>query len=344
MLCRQRNKSVFLVAVRFLSNLFTRTASNYSAPRLAVATPEQMHSAMELLLLTPHQRAGAEEIDAFTQSLRVRGIDIFNTRIAARGDRLTYALLPAVLPGRTLMLISGSPAERASHADAALLIKSVTDEYLASDLSMMQVLVDPEDAISLANYAGCGFVRMAELIYLEGPTRLATYEFPAGVTLESYSAELHEDFALAIRSSYEETLDCPALNGVRTIKDIMAGHRAAGEYNPNNWLLLRDAGVPAGVMILSKTPDSFVMEVVYVGLAPRARGRGLGIRLMLLAITRAYEARCQRLMVAVDAQNTPALNMYFRAGMQRIGSRMAMVRVMQAADDMSSTIHPQSDK
>ena len=113
MLCRQRNKSVFLVAVRFLSNLFTRTASNYSNPRLGIATPEQMNAAMELLLLTPHQRVGAEEIDAFTQSLRARGIDLSNMRIAARGDRLTYALLPAVLPGRTLMLLSGSPAERA---------------------------------------------------------------------------------------------------------------------------------------------------------------------------------------------------------------------------------------
>ena len=344
MLCRQRNKSVFLVAVRFLSNLFSRTASNYSNPRLGVATPEQLNSAMELLLLTPHQRVGAEEIDVFTQSLKARGIDLSNMRIAARGDRLTYALLPAVLPGRTLMLLSGSPAERVSHADAALLIKSVTDEYLAADLSMMQVLIDPEDASSLANYALCGFARMAELIYLEGPTRLATYEFPPEVTLLSYSPALHEDFALAISASYEETLDCPALNGVRHIEDIMVGHRAAGEYNPNNWLLLRDAAGPAGVMILSKTPDSFVMELVYVGLAPRARGRGLGIRLMLLAITRAYQARCQRLMVAVDAHNTPAMNMYFRAGMQRIGSRMAMVRVMHAPDDISSTIHPQSDK
>ena len=38
------------------------------------------------------------------------------------------------------------------------------------------------------------------------------------------------------------------------------------------------------------------------------------------------------------------MNLYFRAGMQRIGSRIAMVRVMHAADESSSTIHPQNDK
>jgi len=49
-------------------------------------------------------------------------------------------------------------------------------------------------------------------------------------------------------------------------------------------------------------------------------------------------------MTAVDAANKPAINMYFRAGMQRIGSRMAMVRIIHPSGDTSSTIHPQSDK
>ena len=55
---------------------------------------------------------------------------------------------------------------------------------------------------------------------------------------------------------------------------------------PQNWLLLRDAGTPAGVLILSKIPASDTMELVYIGLTPAARGHGYAIRLMLLAISR----------------------------------------------------------
>jgi ribosomal protein S18 acetylase RimI-like enzyme len=38
-----------------------------------------------------------------------------------------------------------------------------------------------------------------------------------------------------------------------------------------------------------------------------------------------------RLSLAVDSTNTPALHLYFRHGMQRLGSRIAMMRVLSTA-------------
>lgn len=116
---------------------------------------------------------------------------------------------------------------------------------------------------------------MAELIYLELSAQPTTPQFPPGITLERHSPEIDADFKAAIQQSYQQTLDCPALNGVRSIDDVVAGHRAAGEYNPANWLLLRDQGRPAGVLVLAQVPGTQVMELVYIGLAADIRGRGI---------------------------------------------------------------------
>ena len=126
MLCRQRDKAVFLVAVRFLSNLFSRAAFYNSEPQISRMAPEQTNAAMELLLSGPHQRAHSAEISIFLESLKLRGIDVSNTRVIGPRGRVTYAVLPAVLPGRTLMLISGTPLDGLAKLDAATLVSAVT--------------------------------------------------------------------------------------------------------------------------------------------------------------------------------------------------------------------------
>ncbi len=52
------------------------------------------------------------------------------------------------------------------------------------------------------------------------------------------------------------------------------------------------------------------MELVYLGLAPAARGRGLGGCLMRLAEARSAAAKASHLSLAVDALNAPALSLY----------------------------------
>jgi mycothiol synthase len=181
-------------------------------------------------------------------------------------------------------------------------------------------------------------------VYLECPAAKRDWTMPPGVTLETYSAKNHADFAAAITASYAQTLDCPALNGVRSIEQVIAGHQAAGEFDPANWLLVRYHSEPAGVLLLARMPASDAMELVYIGLAPVARGHGIAARLMKLALSLAVERSCGRLTTAVDAQNKPAIQMYFNAGMEQIGSRLAMIRVIHRHQPASSTIHPQHAK
>lgn len=342
MLCRQKDKEVLLARVGFLSNLFSRSRPPDAPLEIAPVRPGQVNEAATSLLSLPGEPAHTAQLITFMQSARARGMDLMQMRVATRGAAVSYAVLPSLLPGRTLMLICGSPQSPQQYQDAAVLVRRVTEEYLNQDLSLMQALIDPRDDALAGIFRDCGFSRLAELIYLEAAARKQTWQMPEGFELHTYSPERHTDFVRAIEASYEQNLDCPGISGARNMDDVMAGHRAAGEFDPANWLVVKRNGEAAAVLLLSKILGGDALELVYIGLAVSARGRGLSDELLKLALTRAQELSCRRLTTAVDAHNTPAMRMYFRAGMQRIGSRLAMVRVIHGAVSASSTIRQQN--
>jgi ribosomal protein S18 acetylase RimI-like enzyme len=118
-----------------------------------------------------------------------------------------------------------------------------------------------------------------------------------------------------LQATYASSLDMPELEGARSLDDIIEGHRAAGRFMPANWQVGQVAGHPeiAVVLLLSDVPDRDVWEVVYLGLTPAARGRGLG----RAAIARALELAGQhvsRLELAVDTRNRPATRLYESTG------------------------------
>jgi ribosomal protein S18 acetylase RimI-like enzyme len=107
----------------------------------------------------------------------------------------------------------------------------------------------------------------------------------------------------------------PELEGVRSLDDIIEGHRSTGRFVPDRWRLGQVPGEPdmAVVLLLSEVPDRDVWEVVYLGLTVSARGHGLG----LAAIAHALELarpHVSRLELAVDIRNLPALRLYQSAG------------------------------
>ena len=68
------------------------------------------------------------------------------------------------------------------------------------------------------------------------------------------------------------------------------------------------------------------------------RGRGVGDWLMRQAIFSVASDGRSNLALAVDSRNTPALNLYYRHGMKRVGSRKAMIKDLRAAHTVAVPI------
>jgi GNAT superfamily N-acetyltransferase len=140
-----------------------------------------------------------------------------------------------------------------------------------------------------------------------------------------YSTATHPLFAETIRATYEQSLDCPALQGRRSIEDVIKGHKGVGAFDPRHWLVLRDDGRPLAVLILAHFKDRGVLEVVYMGVVCTARGRHLGRALLWRANHIAQDVGAGRLTLAVDGSNEPALRLYQAFGFAHRATRRAFI-------------------
>jgi ribosomal protein S18 acetylase RimI-like enzyme len=279
--------------------------------------------------------AADEQVAGFQRFAAQRQIDLHDLWIAEAGGRIAWAVLPIPSPGRTVLLLGPSVGNAGTDRPAAeLLVDAVCDEFGRRGLHLAQVLLDPNDRFSRDLYLDRSFDHIAELIYLIGEVRRPFPAAPAlapGQLLQTYSPRNYGLFAETIAQSYQDSLDCPGLGGRRDIEDVMAGHKSAGDFDPAHWWVLSDASIgPAGVLIMSRVPNTDTAELVYLGLVPAARGRGYGNLLMRLAVSQVPAMRCAKLTLAVDSGNLPAIRLYHRFGMQENGRRIALMRTLSA--------------
>jgi ribosomal protein S18 acetylase RimI-like enzyme len=323
----------------YLSDRRGLVGLNDTAPpvRVRPVQPGEVRAALRLIL-SNHGRIASEEqvVDflrfAVHRRLNLNDIWVVESTHGFRGDAspFLWAILPVVSPGRTMLLFSPPhPEDPATRAAASELVPEVCRHWAARGVHLAQVLLDPADEPSQRLYEGCSFAMLAELIYLQASGR-RTNDRPAetaGLHWRAYTPATHGLFAETIARSYEGSLDCPALNGQRAMEDIIAGHKAAGEFDPNLWGLLCDAhDRPTGVLLLARARQSDVLELVYLGLTPEHRGQGLADLMMSHALHAVRLRGCAFLSLAVDSRNLPALKLYYCHGMQRVCSKLALLR------------------
>ncbi len=318
--------------VRSLSSLLHRDdASEQARIRCRPAVAGETIAALRLILGT----ADAAHVSQFLLFAQERRIDLDAIWVAQADGALLWAILPVTSPGQTMLLFtSAAPRGKVQALAGKLLLDAVCSHFASRGVRLAQALLDPSDSAARSFLESHGFRPIAQLDYLNVLVRANQSPPPdlrPGMIWETYAPQTHEQFAAAILASYEGSLDCPALNGLRDINDIIAGHQATGQFDPHLWFLLRDTTRPSadqslGVLLLNTTPRSDAIELVYLGIAPHARGHGLGDLLMKRALHEVSQRGHSLLSLAVDAANPPALKLYYRHGLQKFYSKLALMR------------------
>jgi mycothiol synthase len=329
----QRNRLI-LIPVRVLSNLLG--GANASAWVYRPAQQSEIPDALSLVLGSPAAPADANQVADFTQFAGQRGIDLTELWVAGVGDQLGWAVLPIYSPGRTALVLTPSQPPRGG--DMVALIDRVCQAAGTRGVHLAQVLAEPGAVDMQRVYGECGFQQIAELLYLQSAIRRAPAppRLPDGCAWHTYGEQTHSLFCRVIASTYMQSLDCPALSGLRDIEDIVAGHRASGEFDPRHWFALTRREEPVGVALLTRVPRVEMAELVYLGLTPEARGQGLGDVTMKQALWGVSQMGLQRLTLAVDSRNAPALKLYYRHGLGHIGSKTAMLRDLRVKTRIDS--------
>ncbi len=304
------------------------------------ARPEEFDSAVRLLLASHSYAIEEHQIQDFVRMAISHRSDAGGLMIAEAAGRVVSAAMPVTSPGRTMLIFVPNIIAGELQADTTRqLVEQICAHGRTDGIHLAQGLLDPDHSAGIAVLTAAGFGPIAELLYLQAhPARSTrTGDLPSGYRWVSYSSATHALFARAVLSTYQQSLDCPAVSGLRHIDDVIAGHRATGEFDPSMWFAICCGDDPAGVLILSPAHHGQMLELVYVGLVPEYRGHGLGDLLMRKALETAVARGAASLSLAVDAANKPALNLYWRHGLRTVGRKMAMMRDIRGIVDKSGS-------
>jgi len=268
----------------------------------------------------------------FLEYARQHNIDLTRQVQVLSGTQITGMCLWVPSPGKTALLFTprldpGLPVTEP--AVAAAVTQAVADARHAG-IVLVQAMVEPGDTRAAALLTGVGLHPLAKLIYMERqpPLLAPSLDFSPPLRLEPYSAATHALFRRAILDSYQQTRDCPELSGLRAVDDVIAGHQAVGQFDPALWSVVLDGTAPVGCLLLAHVPARHALELVYLGLCPAARRRGLGRRLMHRVLAIGARRHFDVLTLAVDAANQPALALYRRCGYRRVAERVALIQTL----------------
>jgi ribosomal protein S18 acetylase RimI-like enzyme len=270
--------------------------------------------------------------------------------VARCGPALAAAIWVQILSGRVASLWAPGLAAGQSAATAATIIDLAISKAAAAGIRLIQALLETDAGPPAAWLRQCGFRHITDLLYLVSlrevfPTAPLSGELtfePLGQAGQSGVSEIQmARLAGIIQRTYVNTQDCPAIQGLRPVDDVLATYRAVGTFNPARWFFVRQGSTDIGCLLLADHSQESNCELVYMGIVPAARGHGWGVQIVRHAQWLAGQSKndgqnagqpAERLVLAVDAANSPAIAMYASAGFKSWDRRSVFLR--EIAEDI----------
>lgn len=235
---------------------------------------------------------------------------------ARRGRELVGAVWAQLTPGKTAILWPPGLAPAEPEMTRRALLDPAVDYLSRHRVTMAQSLLGAQGDHRAAALVEAGFEPLIDLEYLI----CLEPEFPnarplSPLQFEPYQESNSRRLADLVEETYIETCDCPPLCGVRETHDVLQGYQATGVFSPERWWFVRRDNRDVGCLLLTDHPEFDYLELLYMGLIPEARGNGWGVEVVRFAQWQTREADRSRLVLAVDADNGPALASYEACGM-----------------------------
>jgi len=288
---------------------------------------EAYDNAIRVILGEDSPFSTASQMDRLVADVRSRHLSADLLRGAYAGRRLVSACLAIESPGAATVLTPQAPPGRIPPDATLSALQAVKSAAFARHIRLVQTLLSPEDEALPGVFRSAGFSFLTQLLYLEKPMssddrgRCSSED----VDWVPYTPQTEPLFLAALEASYIDSLDCPALTGLRSTSDVLAGHRSAGDSGSRYWWVAARKSQPYGVLLLAHQRRSGVVEVAYMGVAPPARGSGLADALLAKAVEETRLLDLDVLTVAVDRANSPARRVYNRWGFVPVGRRDAWI-------------------
>lgn len=304
--------------------------------RIAAAQAEQLPAALDLVY------GHLEETERAERKLHVLGLlaagelDDRGVFVAQRGQSPEAVLVCQALVGGTgvVWLPRGTPEAFEAMIEIGLGWLRERGARLA------QIICLDDERQLLEPLHRAGFQPAGPILYLRHDLAgLPTTQMSSSVRVVPALGLSDEFLGAILEATYRGTLDFPELAGMRSLQEILAGHRAAGRHDPAEWFVAFVDARPAGVVFLTELEPLEGWELSYLGIVPEFRRRGLGRTLAERALERVVERGGAQLDVVVDARNAPALQLYRALGFGVYAQRsVSLIRLVNSMENALSSV------
>jgi mycothiol synthase len=240
--------------------------------------------------------------------------------VAPGAGRLRGVQICVLLPGASVLFWLPR-TEPANEILEDHLVQSALDWARSRGAKVAQAIISPLDRPFVGALRRRGFCHVTNLQYFEHSLENLSAPIIPEISHITYYDDNRHVFQATLLRTYQETLDCPELNGIRTVDEIIAGHQAQGVFRPERWLLAWKAAQPVAVAMLAEIPDLGAWDLSYLGVVPEARRRGLGRELATLVLHLAKKSGAPKVLLAVDERNQPAIQLYQELGFLSLENR-----------------------
>ena len=193
-------------------------------------------------------------------------------------------------------------------------------------VAVVHVLLAEFDEEAMLLYKDAGFTNLATLQYMEWSAK-QTQQKPIQTNIAEFcetSTLEHQILKATLQQTFLGSLDCPKIHGKRSIEDILKSHQGFESNDLSLWFIILFKNEPAGVLLLNPSKDEQYLELAYLGITPEMRRKGLAKEAMHYAINLATKRGCNKIVLAVDNTNIPAITLYKKINFQETTKRIAM--------------------
>lgn len=310
-------------------------SGDFSSIDYGPVPPNLQAMALSLLISQepPDEKAG--RLKAIIASTRDQA-DPFSTLLAATdGPNVVGAGWGQRLPGQTALIWPPRVIDDRFEELTDRLQEELDIELAAKGVQIAQTLLPNIEDADARRLIRCGYEHAADLLYLVSVVGRERAEDSSGeLDFEPFREDQRLRLEGLVERTYVGSLDVPALDGKRDINDVLDGYQQTGEFAPERWLFVRANGKDVGCLLLADHPELQQCELVYMGIVPEARGNGFGADVTAHAQTLARRARRERLVLAVDASNDPAIVAYVEAGFVEWFRRAVLLKSFSSAANL----------
>ncbi|HEY2760474.1 MAG TPA: GNAT family N-acetyltransferase [Pirellulales bacterium] len=330
---------------------------------VSAAVPAETAEALQIVfgrLPTEAQAAQVSEAEAeIARTSRQNHILL----LARRGERLVAAVWAQIQAGQVVSLWPPGLLPGETDATATALIDLAMAKAITAGAKLAQSLLDTKDQSQAQALLRCQFEHATDLLYLVCPRAKFPHSLPESkLSFESLAQSKTESvkpssrksntsdaqwarLAAIVQRTYEGTQDCPAVQGARSVDEVLNSYRGIGDYDPARWFIVRQtiSGEDIGCLLLAEYREQRNWELVYMGVAPEFRGQEFGLQIVRYAQWLSGQAKLdagtqtneqpdtnfiaiERLVLAVDRANSPAVAMYLAAGFEVWDRRSVFLR------------------